>query len=128
MKEKPFHVLMVEDNDADAELVQNELSKAGFPFDCTRVDADDEFFKEVDTNPPDLVLCEHGGPCFNGIHMLKAVRRKHPEVPFILVTGGLGEEEMIKAFENGATDCVLKHRLSALVPAARKALCHAEQQ
>jgi DNA-binding response OmpR family regulator len=122
------HVLMIEDSAADAELVEHELSKTGLEFDCTRVEANDEFLTELRQHPPQLVLSDNGLPSFDGLTVLTMVRERYPDVPFIFVTGGASDDRMTKALENGATDYVLKQHLSELGPAVRRALRETEER
>lgn len=119
---RELNILMLEDVPADAELVDHELSRSGLRYRFKRVEASDEFLCELAINPPDVVLSDHGLPSFDGFTMLAMVRDRYPDVPFLFVTGSLGEEAAIKAFERGASDCVLKHRLHELGPAVKRAL------
>lgn len=117
---------MIEDVARDAELVDHELNRGGLACRFKHVDASEAFFRELKQHPPDVILSDHGLPSIDGFTMLRLVRDRFPDLPFIFVTGSIGEEMVIKAFENGATDCVLKHQLGGLVPAVRRALREAE--
>jgi PAS domain S-box-containing protein len=75
-----------------------------------------------------LILLDHGLPAFDGFTALSMAREKLPDVPLIFVTGSLGEETVVKTLKSGATDYVLKHHLSDLVPAVHRALRHAEER
>lgn len=124
----PLHILMLEDQPKDAELISDELRRAGLRFDATRVDTRDAFLREIERRRPDVILSDHGLPSFDGVTALSVAKRKCPEVPFVFVTGAMGEEFAIKIFENGATDYVLKHQLAELAPAIRRALRRAQKQ
>jgi PAS domain S-box-containing protein len=119
---KDIRILYVEDVPADAVLVNHELRKAGLSFRMKRVDSKDAFVRELEKNPPDLILSDHGLPCFDGFAALKIARHEVPDVPFIFVTNSQGEETAIEMFESGATDCVLKTNLTKLPIAVDRAL------
>src|SRR2546423_5008584 len=117
---------MVEDELPDATLVEHTLKEGGFDFVFQRVDSEQAFLQELDRFDPSLILSDHGLPAFDGFSALSIAQNKAPDVPFIFVTGSLGEEMAIKALKSGATDFVLKHRLSALPQAVHRALRQAE--
>ncbi|MEW6305524.1 MAG: response regulator [Verrucomicrobiota bacterium] len=123
-----LNILMLEDVANDAELVERELRKSDMSFRFNCVDEGNAFLDALTKAPPDVVLSDHGLPSFDGFAALASVRSRFPSVPFIFVTGALGEEGTIRAFENGATDCVLKHRLSDLVPTVKRALREAGEK
>jgi len=125
---KEIRILYVEDVPADVVIVNHELRKAGLAFRSRRVDTKDAFLSELRDNPPDLILSDHGLPCFDGFTALAIARDKCPEVPFIFVTSSLGEETTIATFEGGATDYVLKKDLAKLAPAVVRALREAEER
>lgn len=125
---KNLQILLLEDVANDAELITEELRRGGLDFSANRVEASDEFLFQLKEHPPDLVLSDHGIPSFDGFTVLSLVRDRYPEVPFIFVTGHMNHEEIVKAFEQGANDCVLKGHLGHLVPAVRRALRQAAEQ
>jgi len=113
---------MIEDELHDATLVEHTLKEGGFNFAFRRVDTEEGFLKELDKFGPSVILSDHGLPAFDGFSALALAQDKAPDVPFIFVTGSLGEEMAIKALKSGATDFVLKHHLSTLPPAIHRAL------
>jgi PAS domain S-box-containing protein len=117
---------MIEDEARDAELAQHTLRQGGFEFSFKRVDTEDGFLREIDEFKPNVILSDHGLPAFDGFSALTLAQQKCPDVPFIFVTGSLGEEMAIKALKSGATDFVLKHHLTTLPPALHRALNQAE--
>jgi PAS domain S-box-containing protein len=119
---KELRILVLEDVPADVTLIDHELRQAGIPFQVRRVETRDEFTRELEQNPPDLILSDHGLPAFDGFAALALARSKYPEIPFIFVTGSMGEELAIDSLRGGATDYVLKSRLNNLVPAVERAL------
>lgn len=120
---------MLEDFAADVVMINHELRKGGFVFRSKRVDTKEGFLYELQHHPPDLILSDHGLPGFDGFTALAIAQDKRPEVPFIFVTGSVGEEVAIETLKCGAADFVLKSRLAVqLVPAIRRALREAEER
>jgi PAS domain S-box-containing protein len=119
---------MIEDETRDAELAEYTLRQGGFDFSFMRVDTEDSFLREIEQFKPNVILSDHGLPAFDGFSALILAQQKCPDVPFIFVTGSLGEEMAIKALKSGATDFVLKHHLATLPPALHRALNQAEFQ
>jgi PAS domain S-box-containing protein len=117
---------MIEDEVHDAALVEHTLKDGGFNFSFKRVDTEAGFLDELLHFEPSVILSDHGLPAFDGFAALAIARSKAPDVPFIFVTGSLGEEMAIKALKSGASDFVLKHRLMTLPPALHRALRQAE--
>jgi DNA-binding NarL/FixJ family response regulator len=107
---------------ADAELMEDELTQAGFNYVARRVAGKSSFIKELQEFSPDLILADYSLPGFGGQAALKIVVDKYNDTPFIFVSGALGEELAIELLKKGATDYVLKNRLSRLVPSVRRAL------
>lgn len=122
-----LHILMLEDRPEDAVLVKEELRRGGLKFSFSRVESKSDFLKQLGRCKPDIILSDHGLPCFDGLSALRTAKEKCPDVPFVFVTGALGEEFAIRSFEAGAADYVLKHHLSELVPIVRRALREAEE-
>src|SRR5579862_363598 len=118
---------MLEDDAQDAELTKFALRKSGIHFSVSRVDTREDYLKELDECKPDLILSDYSLPGFNGHDALALAKEKCPETPFIFVTGTMGEEVAIETLKSGATDYVLKTRLTRLVPAVSRALREAEQ-
>ena len=119
---------MLEDDAADAELTRFTLRKGGLHFSVVRVDSKEEFLNELEQRPPALILSDYSLPGFDGNEALTLARQKCPETPFIFVTGTMGEEVAIETLKNGATDYVLKTRLSRLIPAVHRALREAQER
>lgn len=119
---------MLEDDPADAELTSVALRKGGLSFSMSRVETEQDYLSELEKNPPALILSDYSLPGFNGHAALDAAQEKCPETPFIFVTGTMGEEVAIETLKSGATDYVLKTRLSRLVPAVRRALREAHDR
>lgn len=125
---KSIRILMLEDDTADVELTRFTLRKGGLNFSLSRVDRREDYVRELERGPPDLILSDYSLPGFNGQDALEIAREECPETPFIFVTGTLGEEVAIETLKSGATDYVLKTKLSRLLPAVGRALREAEQR
>src|SRR5687767_3528348 len=129
MSEKDqIRVLLIEDDPNDAILLGRELQRAGISHQAQRVENREEFVRELDAQLPDVILSDHGLPQFDGFSALAIAKEKCPDVPFLFVTGSLGEEMIIETLRRGATDYVLKHRLAKLVPAVERAMREAEER
>ena len=122
-----LRILYLEDDPKDAELVQAMLETGGFACHVTRVETEVDFCASLERHGFNLILADYTLPSFDGISALKIAAEKHPEVPFIFVSGTLGEEVAIEALTIGATDYVLKTRLSRLVPSVVRALREATE-
>lgn len=116
-----LRLLLIEDNPADAELVLLHLRRHGFEPDCTRVESEAELRTALPAGW-DVVLSDYELPQFDGMRALALVREHDASLPFILVSGTMGEERAVAAMKNGASDYLLKDRLSRLGPAVAHAL------
>src|SRR5439155_1480899 len=116
-----LRVLVVEDRSADAELMVAELRRAGFAFDWHRVDTERDFLTHL--NPlPDIVLADFHMPQFTGLRALQILKERGLDIPFIIVSGSIGEEVAVDAMQHGASDYLLKDRLIRLGAAVNRAL------
>ena len=125
---KPLQVIHVEDCFEDSEMVQMMLKAAGLDCEIHRVETRDELVEVLQKSNCDIILSDCSLPHFHGLEALQIARVINPEIPFIFVSGTLGEETAIQSLQNGATDYVLKHRLSRLIPAVRRALAETEDR
>ncbi|HEX7628119.1 MAG TPA: methanogen output domain 1-containing protein [Candidatus Methanoperedens sp.] len=123
-----LRILLLEDDEADAELIKHELRKANIAFESQRVQTRDDFQKKLFDFEPDLILADYTLPAFDGSSALRMVKEKNPDVPFIFVSGTIGEDFAIESLKSGATDYVLKDRLCRLVPAVDRALSEAKEK
>jgi len=121
-------VLHLEDDPNDAELVKSTLSEDGLACEITRVSTEPHFSEELQRGGFDLILADYSLPSFDGIAALALARSMAPDTPFILLSGTLGEERAVEALKAGATDYLLKGRLSRVGPSVRRALREAAQQ
>jgi len=125
---KKLRILILEDVPTDAELMIEELAEAGMTFVSKRVSTKASFVSAIADFSPAIILSDYSLPSFDGLAALKIAREKCPDVPFIFVSGALGEEMAIDLLKKGATDYVLKNRLSRLEPAVSRALHEVEER
>ena len=119
---------MVEDSPDDFELVTHALTKGGIKFVPKRVETREDFNRELEQFRPDLILSDYQLPTFDGISALAVAVIDAPDVPFIFVSGAIGEELAIETLKGGATDYVFKGNLNQLVPAVTRALEEAREK
>lgn len=117
-----IRVLCLEDSEADAELAQSILAEAGLKCVVTRVETREAYLAALEAGGFDLIVSDNTLPGYDGLSALAAAKEHRSEVPFIFLSGTMDEEVAIESMRNGATDYVLKHRLSRLVPAVQRAL------
>ncbi len=117
-----IHILMLEAIESDALLIEEELRKAGLEFIIRRVSSEQDFKHIIDHEHPNLVLSDYLLPEYDGISALDYVLSRGGSLPFIFVSDAVAGEFAIEMLKRGATDFVVKQRLSRLVPAVRRAL------
>jgi CheY-like chemotaxis protein len=117
----PLHVLVLEDRRADAELVVRELRRAGFDLDWHLAASKSEYVAALDPTF-DIILADYNLPDLNALQALHHLRQRGLEMPFIVITGNLGDEGAAECIKQGATDYLLKDRLGRLGPAVTRAL------
>jgi len=123
-----LRILHLEDDAGDAELVRDVLENGGIACEITRVETRDDFIAALQEPALDLVLADFSLPSFDGVSALHIALEKRPEVPFIFVSAALGEELAIDALKIGASDYVLKDRLSRIVSSVQRALREAAER
>ena len=114
--------LILDNSSSDLDLIERTLRNGGIEFVSYRADSRAPFVLALEEFAPDLVISDYSLPAFNGIEALALARAKFARIPFILISGYIGEERAIEAFEAGITDLVLKDRISRLVPSVKRAL------
>ena len=122
LPDQTLRILVIEDEPTDYELVARQLKSAGLMFESQRVESFDELQSSLDQFQPDLILSDFSLQGFDGLAALDYVRRSHPDLPFILVTGTLTDVMAFEAVRKGATDYVLKDRLEKLVLTVARAV------
>src|SRR5882724_3745143 len=118
----PLRVLHLEDDVRDTELVLATLEGEGIQSELTRVEGEQDFLAALKRGNVDLILADYTLPSFDGLSALRIAQQRAPDVPLIFVSGTLGEDVAIEALKTGATDYVLKTRLTRLGPAVTRAL------
>ena len=117
-----LRILILEDTASDAELMEDELKQAGLIFIAKRVATKADFIRQVEVFLPDIILADYSLPGFSGKSALNIVLNQYPDIPFIFVSGALGEELAVELLKKGATDYVLKNNLLRLAPSVNRAL------
>jgi PAS domain S-box-containing protein len=123
-----LRILLLEDNPLDAELIEETLRSDGVECETERVDTREGFKAALEKCGFDLVFADYSLPTFDGMTALAITRRLRPDLPFIIISGRIGEEIAIEALKSGATDYVLKNNLSRLAPSVRRVLRETEEQ
>lgn len=123
-----LHVLLLEDSPLDAELIHAKLEDSELPCNLVREETRAGFLAALETRTFDLILADYSLPSFDGLSALEMARTKCPNIPFIFVSGAIGEEQAVETLRLGATDYVLKHHLERLVPTVRRALREAAER
>ncbi len=122
-----LRILHLEDNPVDAELIRSLLDKEGIPAVVHRVETEEAFRSALNPASLDLILSDLSLPSFDGLAALAIARKGVPDIPFLFVSGTMGEDAAITSLVNGATDYVLKGKLDRLAPAVRRAIAEVEE-
>lgn len=125
---RAIRIIHLEDSPRDAELVQERFRAEGIPCTIVWVAGKEPFESALVRDSFDLILCDYNLPDYDGMSAVAFARAKHPEAPLIVISGTLGDEEAVECLKQGATDYVLKDRLSRLAPAVRRALEEADER
>jgi PAS domain S-box-containing protein len=123
----PLKVLLVEDSADDADLHMAELRRAGFDPKWKRVEIEPDFLAELKKSP-DIILSDYSMPQFNGLRAAELLQQSGLNIPFILISGTVGEDVAVEAMKHGATDYLLKDRTARLGQAVERALREAKEQ
>lgn len=121
-KNKILNLLLVEDSSDDAELIVLELKKSGLNFNWNRVQTEIELKKQLSLNIYDLVISDYMMPDILGIDVVKIINKFHPELPIIIISGQIGEEQAIETLKAGASDYLIKENLIRLPSAIFKVI------
>ena len=124
----PVRILHLEDDPLDIEMTRESLAAGGLAADLMTVSDGASFERALETGDFDLVLSDYSVPGLNGLGALALVHKRHPGLPFILISGTLDEESLIEMARGGVTDYVVKYRMSRLVPAIKRALHEAAER
>ncbi|WP_295651908.1 response regulator [uncultured Mucilaginibacter sp.] len=120
-------ILIVEDNHSDADLVVRELKKNGLGFTSKLVETRQAFEAAIEDFEPNIILSDYSLPLFDGLSAFHFAQRKCPDIPFIMISGTIGEETAVEMIKSGVTDYVLKDKLFTLIPKIERALKEAKE-
>ncbi|MDB4973219.1 MAG: sensor signal transduction histidine kinase [Myxococcaceae bacterium] len=123
-----LRILLIEDSALDAQLLESRLEDAGLSFTLRRVQDHRGLDEALASDAFDVILSDYNIPGYDGLVALKSANTARPEVPFLFVSGALGEDKAIELLKRGATDYVLKDRLERLVPSMQRALREAHEK
>src|SRR5689334_22065487 len=123
---KPLRVLIVEDGEDDATLLLRELRKGGYEPASERVDTPAAMTAALAKQPWDLIISDYSMPRFNGIAALQMLKESGLDIPFLLVSGAVGEDTAVAAMKAGASDYLVKGQLARLTPAIERELRESE--
>ena len=125
---KPLKLLLVDDSEDDRQLILMNLRRGGYNPDVSFADTKEGFKKELEEKKPDLIICDYSMPGFDGLTALAILKEDGRDIPFILVSGAIGEELAVKAMKAGANDYMMKDNLQRLVPAIERELKEAKMR
>ncbi|HSU55560.1 MAG TPA: PAS domain S-box protein, partial [Candidatus Dormibacteraeota bacterium] len=125
---KPLHILHLEDEPDFSNLVESLLAKEGVQAEVKLVGNKDQFEEALRKQEFDLILADYMLPAYDGLQALESAREKCPQIPFLLVSGTIGEQTAIESLKSGATDYILKVCPERLVPSIRRAIEEAEEK
>ncbi len=123
-----LRILLVEDNPDDAELVLRILRKGGYSLDSLRVDNEPDLKDALENSTWDVVLSDYSMPGFSGLAALNILKEQNLDIPFIVISGTIGEDVAVEAMRLGAHDYLMKNNLIRLVPAIRRELHDANER
>src|SRR5437588_8427834 len=126
--QRPLRIVLLEDNARDRELVVRALAADGLACEFTHAVTRKEFEDALGQDDLDLILADFTLPGYNGMAALATARERRADVPFILVSGSIGEEQAVESLKSGATDYLIKGRVERLGAAVRRALREAEMR
>lgn len=124
----PLRLLVVDDSPDDATLILRHLAREGYEVEHLRVDSRLDLISALDTREWDAVVCDYTIPGFSGLAALEVIREREVDLPFIFVSGTIGQETAVGAMRSGANDYVMKDDLGRLGPAIQRELREAESR
>src|SRR3954447_24665451 len=123
---RALRLLLIEDSENDTQLLVEHLRAGGYDPDYTRGDTAEGLTRALDLHDWDMVIADYTMPGFSGTAALSMVRSRGLDVPFIFVSGTIGEDIAVEAMKNGADDYIIKNNLNRLIPAINRELRDAE--
>jgi nitrogen-specific signal transduction histidine kinase/DNA-binding response OmpR family regulator len=125
---RPLKVLFLEDSEDDVLLVARHLTKAGFTVESRRVDTPDDFRAALKSSLWDVVISDYSLPGLNALAAIHIFKETGPDIPFLVVSGAVGEETAVEVLKSGAHDVLIKNNLARLVPAVERELREAAER
>jgi signal transduction histidine kinase len=125
---QPLRVLLIEDSEDDADLLKLALHRGGYEIDCQCIHTPEDMQAALQQREWDIVISDYVMPRFNGIEALKLLQSHGVDIPFVIVSGHIGEELAVAAMKAGADDYVMKDKLARLVPAVARELREAQSR
>ena len=125
---KQFRILLIEDSEDDAVLIERVLKKGGLELTMERVSTADEVNRALEGNKWDAILCDYMMPEFSIKDAMKSIDDRGLDVPFIIVSGTISDEVAVEMMKAGAHDYLTKNNLSRLVPAIEREIAEADQR
>ncbi|TGK21820.1 hybrid sensor histidine kinase/response regulator [Leptospira kmetyi] len=122
MIQRKVYIICIEDNPNDLGLMIRQISASGLDFSYKQIQTKEELVQEFKTSEPDIILSDFSLPSFDGMEALHLAQKYHPKVPFLFVSGWLGEEAAIEALKQGATDYISKNKITKLMFSVDRAL------
>ena len=122
----PIRVLIIEDSEDDKELMLHELRQGGYNPEYLRVETSEALISALESQSWDIILSDYSMPDFDGLAALQIVKERGLDIPFIIVSGTIGEDVTVTAMKSGAHDYIMKDNLKRLVPAVDRELKEAE--
>ena len=124
----PLRVLLIEDSENDAELLLRELRRGGYAPEIERVETPEGLDDALARQSWNLIISDYAMPRFNGLQALKITQEKGFDIPFIIVSGSIGEDVAVAAMKAGAHDYLMKDNLARLLPAIARELREARMR
>ena len=118
----PLRILLIEDSHKDAQLMLAQLRQNGYELTSDRVQTAEDLQTALESQKWDLILCDYQMPRFTGLEALRILKETNLDIPFIIVSGAIGEETAVQAMKEGAHDYILKSNLARLFPAIEREL------
>lgn len=123
-----LRVLLVEDNEDHAFLVMHELKKGGYDVDLLRVESLQDIRNSLDSREWDVLLCDYALPGFNGLDVLQEFSGRNLDIPFIIISGEIGEDTAVSLMKSGAHDYIFKGNLKPLIPVIQREIRESENR
>ncbi len=127
-KTRPISILLIEDHEEDMILLIREISRQGYKVSCKRVETPRQMKNSLRNIIFDVILSDYNLPSFNGLEALKIKKELNVDLPFIIVSGAIGEATAVEAMRAGAHDYIMKNNLTRLVPAIEREIFEANQR